>query len=181
MNSAGYRASGAFTRSPTNGSLRTVGFGWPGEASERTRTGANKTRRCHPLPQDSGRRQGFGRNDPRTLPRTSDRRLHCKRKCQICSGFNGRYWARTSVPQLVELVLTGRFAAVFSAVGKYLGKSHTGEGGFGRLSADAGRYSREPCSMNNSSCTPSCESAFLNSLKRQRASANVFRFAEASR
>jgi hypothetical protein len=38
--------------------------------------------------------------------------------------FDGRYWARTSDPQLVVLVLKGRFAGSFSAVGKYLGNSH---------------------------------------------------------
>ena len=31
---------------------------------------------------------------------------------------DGRYWARTSDPQLVELMLIGRFAGAFSGVGK---------------------------------------------------------------
>jgi hypothetical protein len=44
-------------------------------------------------------------------------------------GSDGRYWARTSDPQLVELVLNRLFAGSFFAVGKYLGKSHSGEGG----------------------------------------------------
>ena len=50
--------------------------------------------------------------------------------------MSGRYWARTSDPQLVELVLKVRFAALFSAVGTYLGKSHTRQGGFRRSQAD---------------------------------------------
>src|SRR5207247_437719 len=47
-----------------------------------------------------------------------------------------RYWARTSDPQLVELVLTRRFAGTSIAVGKDLGKSHAQRGGFGRLEPD---------------------------------------------
>jgi hypothetical protein len=48
----------------------------------------------------------------------------------------GRYWARTSDPQLVELVLSGGFAGLVLAVGKDLGKSHTGTGGVWRSQAD---------------------------------------------
>ncbi len=50
---------------------------------------------------------------------------------------SGRYWARTSDPQLVELVLTSRFTGSFLRVGKYLGKSYSGEGGFRRCRAGA--------------------------------------------
>lgn len=60
---------------------------------------------------------------------------------------SGRYWARTIDPQLVELVLTGRFAGLFSAVGKDLGKSHTGEGGFRRSRADVSRTTPRPGSI----------------------------------
>jgi hypothetical protein len=59
---------------------------------------------------------------------------------------DGRYWARTSDPQLVELVLTARFAGTSLAVGKDLGKSHAHEGGFGRLRPDHSR------SMSHSIC-----------------------------
>ncbi len=52
-----------------------------------------------------------------------------------CLG-DGRYWARTSDPQLVELVLKVQFAALFFAVGKDLGKSDSGESGFRRPPAD---------------------------------------------
>jgi hypothetical protein len=50
--------------------------------------------------------------------------------------FDGRYWARTSDPQLAELVLNGLFAALLAAVGKHLGKRHSGEDGFRRLRSD---------------------------------------------
>ncbi len=62
------------------------------------------------------------------------------------AGFSssGRYWARTSDPQLVELVLMRRFTGIFRAVEKYLGKSHSGESGFRRSCADASRMTPRP-------------------------------------
>ena len=55
---------------------------------------------------------------------------------------DGRYWARTSDPQLVELVLTGRFAGCFCAVGKSVGKSYSREGGFRRSRAEENAAAR---------------------------------------
>jgi hypothetical protein len=65
--------------------------------------------------------------------------------------FYGRYWARTSDPQLVELVLSDRFAGSFSSMGKYLGKSHSGEGGFERIRAETGSLQTRPNSVLRSS------------------------------
>jgi hypothetical protein len=43
---------------------------------------------------------------PQTLPPTEQRLQGCKQKVAFCSDYYGRYWARTSDPQLVELVLS---------------------------------------------------------------------------
>ena len=52
------------------------------------------------------------------------------------SSEDGRYWARTSDPQLVELVLTAQFAGTFFAVGTDLGKPYTREARFWRSRAE---------------------------------------------
>jgi hypothetical protein len=83
------------------------------------------------------RRQDFATSGRILVARTLARFQSGKRKGAVSGAFHsGRYWARTSDPQLVELVLNPRFAGAFFAVGKDLGKSHNGDSGFERLQTD---------------------------------------------
>ena len=79
-------------------------------------------------------RQGASRSQPsrsRSKPRREEEGKEGRRR----SGWRGS----NPHSQLGRLVLKRRFAGSLLAVGKYLGKSHTGEGGYGRSRAESMR------------------------------------------